>query len=532
MRLPGQGANEDRLLYSELKYRTLFEAARDAIFLMQDGQFVDCNAQASVLFGCPRTSILGEGPGHFSPPLQPDGRPSAQKAPEMMQVALEKGSHLFEWMHCRQDRSLVATEVTLTRMELVSCTLLLAIVRDVSERRRVEADLARHRAYLEDLVVERTRALEQELERHRSTEEALRSSEHLLRTVLDSLDAVVYVADLETHELLLVNEYVKSRWGDIQGKICWQSLQKGQEGPCPFCTNDRLVDAGGRPTGALVWEFQNTVTGQWFQCRDVAIPWRDGRLVRMEIAADVSELRSARERAESADRLKSSFLATMSHELRTPLNSILGFSGILLQGLAGPINEEQTRQLGMVCSSSEHLLALINDVLDLSKIEAGQLQIAREPFDLEASVRRALEAVRPQALKKGLALETELEEGIGVVTSDRRRVEQILFNLLSNAIKFTDRGEVRLKARRDDGSFLVEVSDTGIGIREEELGQLFKPFSQVDSGINKRHEGTGLGLSISRRLVELLGGAIHVSSAWGEGSTFSFRLPAGEEVTG
>jgi len=532
MRTPEQGADEDRLLYSELKYRTLFEAARDAIFLMQDGEFVDCNVQASVLFGCPRTGILGEAPARFSPPFQPDGRPSAEKSQEMMAVALEKGGHCFEWLHCRQDRSLVATEVTLARMELAASTMLLAIVRDVSERRRVEADLARHRAYLEDLVAERTRALEQELARHRATEDALRSSEHLLRTVLDNLDTVVYVADMETHEVLLVNEYVKSRWGDITGKTCWRSLQQDQEGPCSFCTNARLVDAAGRPAGTLVWEFQNTVTGQWFQCRDVAIPWRDGRLVRMEIAADVSELRSARERAESADRLKSSFLATMSHELRTPLNSIIGFSGILLQGLAGSLNEEQARQMGMVCSSSEHLLALINDVLDLSKIEAGQLQITLEPFELEDSVRRTIAAVRPQAEKKGLILASEATPGIGIVTSDRRRVEQVLFNLLSNAIKFTDHGEVRLTVRRAAGSILMEVSDTGIGIREEELGQLFKPFSQVDSGINKRHEGTGLGLSISRRLVELLGGTIRVTSTWGEGSTFSFRLPVSGEVVG
>ncbi len=529
MRPPEPPVSEDRLLYSELKYRTLFEAAKDAIFLMQDGLFVDCNLQASTLLGCPRGQILGEGPACFSPPVQPDGRPSAEKAMEMIELAMERGSAFFEWMHCRLDRSLLATEVTLTRMELATRPMLMAIVRDVSARRRIEADLARHRAYLEDLVAERTAALEQELASHRSTEQALRQSEHLLRTVLDSLDAVVYVADMETYEILMINEYVKSRWGDITGRVCWQSLQKDQEGPCPFCTNVKLVDDGGRPNVALVWEFRNTVTGQWFQCRDVAIPWKDGRLVRMEIAADVSELRAAREKAESADRLKSSFLATMSHELRTPLNSIIGFSGILLQGLAGPLNEEQARQMGMVCSSSEHLLALINDVLDLSKIEAGQLQILREAFDLEGSIGRTLEAVRPAAERKGLALISSIAPELGRLVSDRRRVEQILFNLLSNAIKFTDKGEVRLTARREEGRVVVEVADTGLGIREEELGQLFKPFSQVDSGINKRHEGTGLGLSISRRLVELLGGTIRVTSTWGSGSTFGFELPAGEE---
>ena len=350
-------------------------------------------------------------------------------------------------------------------------------------------------------------------------------SEGLLRAVLDSLDAVVYVADMQSHELLLVNSYVRKVWGDITGKICWQTLQRDQMGPCSFCTNSRLVDAAGRPTGVQVWEFQNTVSGQWFQCRDVAIPWSDGRLVRLEIAADVTELRHARERAESADRLKSAFLATMSHELRTPLNSIIGFTGILLQGLAGSLNEEQAKQMGMVCSSAEHLLALINDVLDLSKIEAGQLQLVVEPFDLRASIEKAVAAVRPQTDLKGLALDVDVAPGVGTITSDRRRVEQVLLNLLSNGIKFTDMGRIRVEASSDDGRVVISVSDTGLGIKEEERSKLFEPFSQIDAGINKRHEGTGLGLSICKRLVALLGGSIWVKSEWGRGSTFGFSIP-------
>ncbi|MDD4019596.1 MAG: ATP-binding protein [Kiritimatiellae bacterium] len=243
------------------------------------------------------------------------------------------------------------------------------------------------------------------------------------------------------------------------------------------------------------------------------------------VAERTAELAVAKELAETADRLKSAFLATMSHELRTPLNSIIGFSGILIQELPGPLNAEQRKQLEMVRESSRHLLALINDVLDISKIEAGQMVVHPEPFDLRDSLMKVLGIVKPLAEKKRLSLQANLAAATGTLFSDPRRIGQILLNLLNNAIKFTEEGTVTLGVEKDEATVRFSVEDTGIGITPEDLCKLFEPFQQVDSGLTRRHEGTGLGLAICRRLAGLLDGKIEVTSVLGKGSVFTLILP-------
>ncbi|KAA5827998.1 PAS domain S-box protein [Algibacter amylolyticus] len=245
------------------------------------------------------------------------------------------------------------------------------------------------------------------------------------------------------------------------------------------------------------------------------------------VSSRTSELEKEKVKAQSADLMKSAFLATMSHELRTPMNSIIGFTGILLKEIAGPLNREQIKQLQMVKNSGDHLLSLINDVLDISKIEAGKLEVTFAPFDYLKSLQSSIDFVSPQASAKALNLKTEISEMEITLVSDQGRVEQVLLNLLSNAIKFSEQGTILIKADVVDNHLITQVIDQGIGISEKDISKLFMPFAQLKDGLNRNHEGTGLGLSICKNLIEKLGGSINVQSEIGKGSNFSFKLPLG-----
>ena len=381
-------------------------------------------------------------------------------------------------------------------------------------------------------------------------ERALRASEDRLRVLADAAPVGIIRTDLEARI-----SYVNARYSEITGRSgeaalgdAWQAAVLAEDRERVHAAIREAIQTGvyrsehriRRPDGQVLWVlgqalaeygadgsrtgFVGTVT----DITDLKRTQADLEAARAGLEARVAErtheLMKAKERAEHADKIKTSFLSMMSHELRTPLNSILGFTDVILQGYSGPLTPDQQHQLGIVRDSSLHLLELINDVLDISRIEAGQLRLEIGPVDLPDLLRRRVLAFEAQAAAKGLGLECRIGADVGGIRSDAKRVSQIIANLVANAVKFTERGGVAVEARAADGTVVIEVSDTGPGIAADQLPRLFTAFEQLEAS-GRSKEGTGLGLAISRHLARALGGDIHVRSEPGRGSCFTVVLP-------
>lgn len=247
------------------------------------------------------------------------------------------------------------------------------------------------------------------------------------------------------------------------------------------------------------------------------------RTANLELA--YKDLEIARDEAIRATNIKSEFLANMSHELRTPLNSILGFTGVVKEGIAGDLNEEQKKQLNIAYESAEHLLMLINDILDISKIEAGKIELTKEEFDCIALINEVVNSLKPLGKQKNLQLQIDIEPDVLLICSDKGKLKQVLINLISNAYKFTQQGMVRITCRSTEKEVFIEVEDTGEGIEKKNFEKIFEPFKQVDGSNVRVHQGTGLGLAISRKFIKIMGGTISVDSTVGKGTRFTVCLP-------
>ncbi len=367
----------------------------------------------------------------------------------------------------------------------------------------------------------------------RRTDHELQKNKKLLQSVIDILPGTLYSVDTDYNIIVLNKVHFGSKLStsdsldNIFGKKCYEVFIQ-RSSPCPWCKIKEVLSTGK----TLLYEtspndMREIRTGRAFQIFVSAIKDDLGNVIgAVEYGVDITDLRNAKLDSEAANRAKSEFLANMSHELRTPLNSIIGFSDVLLEGYTGDLNEKQTRYLKNISSSGKHLLNIINDILDISKVEAGKAQLHTEILSMESLLKEMLDNMQSLAAKKGIALKISLESNPFYVEVDKGKINQVLYNLIGNAIKFTeDRGLVILRAKMDRDMVYISIQDTGVGISKKDQEKLFKPFSQLDSSVSKKYEGTGLGLALAKKLVVLHGGQIWVESELGKGSTFTFTIP-------
>ncbi|MCK9591014.1 MAG: ATP-binding protein [Methanoregula sp.] len=394
----------------------------------------------------------------------------------------------------------------------------------------------------------RARGIIKEEEIRSKAEEALRESEEFNRGLVENLPDIIAIYDSQgivrfanraalnimgSSVSKVIGEPILSFVADYQRSYVEQKMKARLSGVQSAPYEVDIVTGSGEIITALlqavpisfkeepvVLVLMTDITGRKQDEQRLLEAHRD---LEKKVDERTSELSEANLHLQELDRLKSLFIASMSHELRTPLNSIIGFTGIMVKGMAGEVNSEQKKQLGMVQDSARHLLALINDVIDISKIEADKIEAGVSTFNLADVIRDVKNTYGLSAHDRGLVLNIEIP-GPVTVTSDDRRIKQIIMNLVSNAIKFTDEGSVDLTVEQKGSAVQVRVSDTGIGIGKEDLKQLFRPFGRI-AVPGRLAEGTGLGLYLSKKLARFLGGDITVESELHKGSVFTFSFP-------
>ncbi|MBI5235581.1 MAG: HAMP domain-containing protein [Deltaproteobacteria bacterium] len=385
----------------------------------------------------------------------------------------------------------------------------------IRERDAANAALKKKTVALETINVR----LEKEFVDKLAAQRALTDSHERLLAVLNSLDAAVYVADMKTHEILFANALVESLFGDVVGRTCWQALQSGQTGPCPFCTNDKLIDAHGQPTGAYKWEFRNTANGLWYAIHDRAIRWIDGRLVKLAISYDITERKNL-----EAEKLRSDKLAAMgtlaagiAHEINNPLTNASLAIELLKDKLncCGEKAGEILQKIMEVELSIDHAAAIAKELLHFSR----QKELQLTETDVNKVIGAAIGFMRYKL--DGVTLTKELAR-LPAVNADPGRLQQVFINILSNAADaMPNGGNIKITTTSSESHVTIIITDTGIGVAPGDTMRVFEPFfSTKEIG-----RGTGLGLSISYGIIIQHNGTIDLSSEQGKGTTITIKLP-------
>jgi PAS domain S-box-containing protein len=499
----------DALQVSETRLRGITDSAQDAIIMMDPRGLISFwNPAAEMMLGYRNEEALGM---NLHQLLAPDRYHAAHHAafPEFLRTG--RGNAIgvtVELTARRKDGCEIAIDLSLSAMCLNNEWHAIGIIRDISERKQAE--------------------------------QALRESEENFRQLTENIREVFFVMDPAANHVLYMSPAYEQIWGASRETV-YQDPDAWQKAIHPDDLERTRAAAAIRPEGEPA-EFEyriRTPDGleKWIRSRTFPVRNRAGELIRIVgIAEEITEwkryeaeLIEAREGAEAANLAKSMFLTTMSHELRTPLNAILGFAELLEVEMADREIHHWDEDVGKIRKAGNHLLDLISDVMDLSKIEAGKFEIHAEQFDIASLVQDVAASVAPLAAKN--QVEVQVTSVPAIVNTDRMRVQQCLLNLVGNACKFTHHGRVAVEGYPDSSSdgawYTVRVTDSGIGIRQEDRDKLFGYFTQLDSSSSRKYGGTGLGLAISRRLSRLMGGDITVESVPGQGSTFTFRFPTG-----